>query len=55
MSPAQLRAALRRLKLSQVGLAKRLKVDPRTVRRWIAGDRRIPEAVALLFEAWARR
>jgi len=54
MSPQQFRDALRRLRLSQVEAAKRLSVNERTVRRWVAGDSRIPEAVALLLHTWLR-
>jgi len=35
-------------------LARRLKVDGRTVRHWIAGDYPIPEAVSLLLACWQR-
>ncbi len=52
MSPQQFRDALRRLRLSQVQAARRLKVNERTVRRWVAGDSRIPESVALLMQTW---
>jgi hypothetical protein len=33
-------------------LSRRLQVAPTTVRRWIAGRTRIPEAVALLLKEW---
>jgi len=54
MSPQQFRRALRQLRLSQVQAARRLGVNERTVRRWIAGDSRIPESVALLLHTWLR-
>jgi len=54
MSPQQFRDALRRLRLSQVQAARRLSVNERTVRRWLAGDSRIPESVALLLHTWLR-
>jgi len=54
MSPQQFRDALRRLRLSQVQAAKRLSVNERTVRRWVAGDSRIPESVALLLHTWLK-
>ena len=54
MSPQQFRDALRRLRLSQVQAARRLRVNERTVRRWVAGDSRIPESVALLLHTWLR-
>ena len=52
MTRTQLRALLQRLGLTQVGLARRLKVAPQTVRRWVGGQSPIPEAVALLLSAW---
>lgn len=42
MTPDQLRAELARLDLSQVGLARHLEIDPRTIRRYCAGDLDIP-------------
>ena len=47
MTPTQYRAHLDRLGLSQVGAARLFGVDPRTSRRWVAGDLAIPKAVAL--------
>jgi DNA-binding transcriptional regulator YiaG len=55
MSPQQFRNALRRLHLSQVQAARRLRVNERTVRRWVAGDSRIPESVALLLHTWLQK
>lgn len=55
MTPADFRAALDRLELSQSEAARRLGVDPRTVRRWIAGDRRIPGPVVELLRTWLAR
>jgi len=43
-----LERALAKLGLSQRGGARFLGVDERTMRKWIAGDARIPEAVAKL-------
>ena len=54
MSPQRFRGALRQLGVSQVQAAKRLGVNPRTLRRWVAGDSRIPESVGLLVELWLR-
>jgi DNA-binding transcriptional regulator YiaG len=54
MSPQQFRRVLRRLRLSQIEAARRLVVNERTVRRWVAGDSRIPESVALLLHTWLR-
>jgi DNA-binding transcriptional regulator YiaG len=42
------------LHLSQVQAAQRLGVNARTVRRWVAGDSRVPESVTLLLEIWLR-
>ena len=54
MSPPQFRRVLRRLRLSQMEAARRLGLNERTVRRWVAGDSRIPESVALLLHTWLR-
>jgi DNA-binding transcriptional regulator YiaG len=48
MTPAQLQTALDRIGLSQRGGARFLGVDERTMRKWIAGEARIPEAAAKL-------
>jgi DNA-binding transcriptional regulator YiaG len=48
MTPDAFRAELARLGLSQVGAARFLEVDPRTVRRWAAGEVIIPKAVEML-------
>ena len=50
MTPEQFRAALADLGLSQVGFARLARVDPRTVRKWAAGDSRIPGPVVVLIE-----
>jgi transcriptional regulator with XRE-family HTH domain len=52
MTQRQLRAALKRLGWSQLEGARRLGVAPRTMRYWVAGERRIPESVALLLRTW---
>jgi len=44
----QFRAALDRLELSQLGAARLLGYDGRTVRRWVADERSVPPAVAIL-------
>ncbi len=54
LTPQQFRATLKRLGLNQVAAAKQLGVDPRTVRRWLAGDRKIPEPVVILLRTWLR-
>ena len=50
MTPAELRTALPALGLTQVGFARLARVDPRTVRKWAAGDSRIPGPVVVLIE-----
>lgn len=52
MTPADLRSALSRLGLSQSEAARRCGVDPRTMRRWLAGHRRIPGPVVELVRTW---
>jgi hypothetical protein len=47
MTPTQYVATLKRLGLTQVGAARLFGVDPRTSRRWVAGDLVIPRSVAL--------
>ena len=54
MTSTQLRAALKRLRLTQVGAARQLGVSPRTMRFWIAGTYRIPEPVAILVRLWLK-
>ncbi len=48
MTTKQFRAALARLKLSQLGAARLFDVDARTVRRWALSERAIPSSVAIL-------
>lgn len=48
MTPDTLRIELTRLGLSQVGAARLLDVDERTVRRWATGEIPVPQAVAML-------
>src|SRR5262245_21397295 len=48
MTASQYRAAIKRLGLTQRHAAKLLGVDIRTSARWAAGDRAIPESVALV-------
>jgi transcriptional regulator with XRE-family HTH domain len=52
MTHRQLRTALKRLGWSHLEGARRLGVAPRTMRYWVAGERRIPESVALLLRTW---
>jgi DNA-binding transcriptional regulator YiaG len=42
MTPTDFRAALDRLGLSQQAVARLWGLNPRTVRRWLAGDQDIP-------------
>ncbi len=50
MAPSELRAAILRLCLTESGSARVLGVQPRTMRRWLAGEREIPEmAERMLF------
>jgi DNA-binding transcriptional regulator YiaG len=46
MTTTEFRDTLTALGLSQVGAARLLGVDGRTVRRWIKGDREIPAPAA---------
>lgn len=48
MTAPELRAALAVLELTQGGLARLVDVNPRTVRRWVAGDLPVPRAEAIL-------
>ena len=48
MTGKELKRALERLEVSQLGAGRLLGVDGRTVRAWIADAARIPEAVAIL-------
>ncbi len=52
MTPKQLRIAIKRLGLTQVAAAHALGVAPRTMRQWLASDRRIPEPAARLIAVW---
>jgi plasmid maintenance system antidote protein VapI len=54
MPPKQYAEAIERLGLSQRGAGKFLGVDERTSRKWIAGDARIPESVAMLLRLMVR-
>ena len=54
MTAKQFRDAITRLKLTQVAAARQLGVDPRTVRKWVGRERRIPEPVAILVRMWLK-
>lgn len=59
MTPAELKAARRRLALSQPGLARRLGVNVRTLAGWEIGERPVPRtaelAIAHLETEWNAR
>jgi hypothetical protein len=48
MTPDELYRAVLKLDTTQQKLARLLGYDDRTMRRWVAGDRAIPTAVAIL-------
>jgi DNA-binding transcriptional regulator YiaG len=50
VTSAQFRATLDRLEFNQLEAARLLRVDGRTVRRWIAGDREVPGPVIAFLE-----
>jgi transcriptional regulator with XRE-family HTH domain len=52
VTPRQLRAALKRLRLSQSEAARRLGVEQSTIYRWLAGERRIPGPVDAAVRCW---
>ena len=52
MTPAELRAALSRLGLSQAEAARRMGMTPEAVAHWLSGRRAIPKYVEALVTAW---
>lgn len=54
MSPQEFRAILGRLGVPQVELARIIRADERSVRRWILGEHPVPGAVALALRLWER-
>ncbi len=54
MTPKAYADAIEKLGLSQRGSGLFLKVDERTVRKWIAGNARIPESAAKLLRLMVR-
>jgi DNA-binding transcriptional regulator YiaG len=52
MTPKELRKALEALEISQITAARWLSVDPRTVRRWLAGDRKVPGMAVEMIRTW---
>ena len=55
MTPKEFRNAIAKLGINQTQAARALRVDPRTVRRWVAGDVNIPGPVEVLLEGWLKR
>ena len=52
MTPRELRAVLKRLRLSQSEAARRLGVKQSTMYRWLAGERKIPGPVQAVLKCW---
>lgn len=52
MTPADLRATMDRMGLTTAQMARAARVNERTVRRWLSGDRRIPAILEALVVAW---
>lgn len=52
MTARQLKAALKRLNLSQSEAARRLGVEQSTMYRWLAGERGIPGPVKAAVKCW---
>jgi hypothetical protein len=50
MTSAQIRAALKQLGLSPQRAAKLFRHDERTMRRWVADERGIPQGIAILLQ-----
>jgi len=48
----QLARALKQMGIAQTEAARRLGVNDRTVRRWIAGDLPVPRMVELVVDCW---
>ena len=48
MTPTQFQNAIDKLDLSQLGTARLIATNPRTVRRWVSGIARVPESVAII-------
>lgn len=46
MTPAEYSEAIAKLELSQIAAARLLGVDGRTSRRWVSGERDVPEPAA---------
>jgi len=55
MNADELRATLKELQIRQVALAELLGVNVHTVKRWVQGQSRIPQYVALVLSLLAER
>ena len=55
MTPAEIRAALATLGLTQAEAAKRLGVTLRTVQHWVAGTRNPGQPVCMLLREWLKK
>ena len=55
MEPNEFRECLKLLGFTQAEAAERLGVDPRTVRRWVLGEREIPGPVEAALTCWLER
>ena len=52
MTQQEFRNGLAALRITQVEAARRLGVEPRTVRRWALGERKVPGPVEAAFRCW---
>lgn len=50
-TPAEIRAEIERLGMSQAAFARELRVEPRTVERWLSGERTMPPGLFRLAQA----
>ena len=55
MTAKKFREVLAELGINQTQAAKALRVAPRTVRHWVAGDVKVPGPVEVLLEVWLER
>lgn len=55
MTKSELRDALSDLGLNQSEFARMIGIDPRQVRRWVAGDTAVPGPVVVLVKLWLER
>jgi len=54
MTPTELREAIATLGTNQSALARSIGVDPRTVRKWLAGENPIRTSAAILIRVMAK-